>query len=174
MAEETATERDERLRTAFWTALDDSPFMMLGLAGVEDSRTRPMTAQVDGDGDSKNGGTIYFFGAHSESLVQAIGANHRAVATFTSKDHKVFAHIHGDLVVDQDRTVIDRLWNPYIASWYEGGKDDPDLALIRFDAEQADIWEAQSGSTLKAALVRMLGRDPGKEEQRKNQAEVAL
>ena len=174
MAEETETERDERLRTAFWTALADSPFVMLGLAGVEDSRTRPMTAQVDTDGDTKHGGRIYFFGAKSESLVQAIGTTHRAVATYTSKDHKVFAHIHGNLVHDQDQAVIDRLWNPMIASWYEGGKDDPDLALIRFETEQADIWEAQTGSTLKAALVRMLGRDPGKEEQRKNQAEVAL
>jgi general stress protein 26 len=174
MAEETQTEREERLRTSFWEALADSPFMMLGLAGVEDSRTRPMTAQVDTDGKTKDGGQLYFFGAKSESLVQATGSTHRAVATFTSKDHKVFAHIHGNLVVDQDQAVIDRLWNPMIASWYEGGKDDPDLALIRFDTEQADVWEAQTGSTLKAALVRMLGRDPGKDEQRKNQAEVAL
>jgi general stress protein 26 len=77
-------------------------------------------------------------------------------------------------VHDQDQAVIDRLWNPMIASWYEGGKDDPDLALIRFDTEQADIWESHTGTTLKAALVQMLGRDPGKDEQRKNQAEVAL
>jgi general stress protein 26 len=132
-----------------------------------------MTAQVDSD-DADEGGTIYFFGAKSESLVQGIGNGHRAVATYASKDHKVFAHVHGSLAVDNDRAVIDRLWNPFIASWYKDGKDDPDLALIRFDSDRAEIWEAQTGTTLKAALVRMLGRDPGKDEQRKNQAEVAL
>jgi general stress protein 26 len=173
MTDETQAEREARLRTSFWKALDDSPFMMLGLQGVEDSRTRPMTAQVDNP-DAEEGGTIYFFGANSESLVQAIGGGHRAVATYVSKDHKLFAHVHGTLGVVNDRSIIDRLWNPMIASWYEDGKDDPDLALIRFDAEQADIWEAHTGTTLKAALVRMLGRDPGREEQRKNQAEVAL
>jgi general stress protein 26 len=173
MTDETPAQREARLRESFWEALDDSPFMMLGLQGVEDSRTRPMTAQVDSR-DAEDGGTIYFFGAKSESLVQAIGGGHRAVATYVSKDHKLFAHVHGNLVLVTDRDIIDRLWNPMIASWYKDGRNDPDLALIRFDAEQADVWESQAGATLKAAVLRMLGRNPGEDEQSKNQAQVAL
>ena len=38
---------ETKLRNKFWRALDDSPFVMIGLKGVEDDRTRPMTAQVD-------------------------------------------------------------------------------------------------------------------------------
>lgn len=173
MTDETQSERDARLRNSFWEALEDSPFMMLGLQGVEDSRTRPMTAQVDNP-DAEDGGTIYFFGAKSETLVQGIGSGHRAVATFASKDHKIFACLHGSLAIDNDRAVIERLWNPVVASWYRDGKDDPELALIRFDTESAEVWEAQAGTTLKAAALRMLGRDPGRDEQRRNQAEVAL
>ncbi|QIK77595.1 pyridoxamine 5'-phosphate oxidase family protein [Sphingomonas piscis] len=173
MAEETQGEREERLRSSFWEALDDSPFMMLGLQGVEDSRTRPMTAQVDAE-DAEDGGTLYFFAAKSEALGQAIGSGHRAVATYSSKDHKVFAHVHGTLVPANDRAIIERLWNPFIASWYKDGKDDPDLLLLRFDTERADVWEAHSGSTLVAAALKMLGRDPGRDHQRENQAEVAL
>lgn len=177
MPEESQAEREERLRASFWEALDDSPFMMLGLQGVEDGRTRPMTAQVDAgeDGDAEDGGTIYFFAAHSEPLVQSLGQSHRAVATYVSKDHKVFAHVHGNLVLNQNRAVIERLWNPFIASWYKDGKDDPDLALLRFDAEKADVWEAHAGATLKAAALKMLFNvDPGKDHQRENQAAVAL
>jgi len=174
MAEETEVEREERLRKSFWEALDDSPFMMLGLQGVEDSRTRPMTAQVDSEGDAEDGGTLYFFAAKSEALGKAIGGGHRAVATYASKDHKVFAHIHGTLAPHEDPEVVDRLWNPMIASWYRDGKDDPDLLLLRFDAEKADVWEAHLGSTLVAAALKMLGRDPGKDHQRENQAEIAL
>lgn len=174
MADETPQEREERLRKSFWEALDDSPFMMLGLQGVEDSRTRPMTAQVDTGGDEDDGGHLYFFAARSESLGQAVGSGHRAVATYASKDHKVFAHVHGTLVPHQDRAVIERLWNPFIASWYKDGKEDPDLLLLRFDTESAEVWEAHSGSTLVAAALKMLGRDPGKDHQRENQAEVVL
>ena len=177
MSDETPAEREKRLRTSLFEALDDSPFVMLGLAGVEDSRTRRMTAQIDvgDDRDAVDGGKIYFFGAKSEDLAQSIGSGHRAVATYASKDHKVFAHIHGTLALDDDRAVIDRLWNPFIASWYKEGTDDPDLALIRFDAEKADVWEAHAGATLKAAALKLLFNvDPGKQHQRDNQAEVAL
>jgi general stress protein 26 len=166
-----------RLRKEFWTELDNSPFVMLGLQGVDNSRTRPMTAQVDreDDADKEDGGQIYFFAAHSEDLVKDMGQTRNAVATFVAKDHSLFAHIHGTLALDNDRAVIDRLWNPIIASWYKDGKDDPDLALLRFDTEKADVWEAAPGATLKAAAMKMLFNiDPGKEHQSDHQAAVRL
>jgi general stress protein 26 len=87
----------------------------------------------------------------------------------------LFAHIHGTLHLSNDRAVIDRLWNPIIASWYKDGKDDPDLALIRFDADSANIWKAESGATLKAAAMKALfDVDPGKEHERDNRADVEL
>jgi general stress protein 26 len=161
------TDTQERLEKKLWEELESSPFVMLGLQGVEDSLTRPMTAQIDND-------RIWFFGAHSEQLVRGLTQSNRAIATYTSKGHDLFASIHGTLSLDNDREVIDRLWNPMAASWYKEGKDDPDLALIRFDTESADIWEAQLGSTLKAAMIRLLGRDPGKQHHSDHRAEVAL
>lgn len=170
------SERSEELRQTFWKELASSPFMMVGLQGVEDGRTRPMTAQVDRHegADKDDGGTIYFFGAKSERLVQGIGQSHRAVATYVSKGHDLFAHVHGTLTPVTDRAVVDRLWNPFVASWYKDGKDDPDLQLIRFDTERADLWKAEAGATLVAAALRMLGRDPGKDHEKENRAEVAL
>jgi general stress protein 26 len=170
------SDNSQELKALFWKELSSSPFMMLGLQGVEDSRTRPMTAQIDApdNADKEAGGTIYFFGAKSEHLVQGIDGKHRAIATYASKGHDLFAHIHGTLVLDSDRSVIDRLWNPVIDSWYKDGKDDPDLQLIRFDTDQADIWKAEGGSTLVAAALKMFGIDPGKAHQDRNQADVPL
>ena len=165
------------LKQLFWSELDDSPFMMVGLEGVEDSRTRPMTAQVDRPDDAKveDGGTLYFFASRTESLVAAIGPMQRAVATYASKGHDLFAHLHGTLRLDMDRAVIDRQWNPIIASWYKDGKDDPDLALVRFDVDQANLWKAETGSTLKAAAMKALfDVDPGKQYRSENRADVAL
>jgi len=165
------------LKKLFWEELSDSPFVMLGLVGVEDSRTRPMTAQVDrSDGAGKSdGGPLYFFASRSEHLVQGLGTSHRAVATYCSKGHDLFAHIHGTLILHNDRAVIDRLWSPLVASWYDQGKDDPDLALIRFDADAANIWKAETGATLKAAAMKALfDVDPGKAQQSENRADVEL
>ena len=165
------------LRKLFWKELGGSPFVMLGLQGVEDSRTRPMTAQVDvpEGGDKDDGGPIYFFASNSERLVQDIGTGHRAVATYAAKGHDFFAHLHGTLALVEDRAVIERLWSPVIASWYRQGKDDPDLALIRFDTDEANLWKAEAGATLKAAAMKALfDQDPGEQQQKDNRADVRL
>lgn len=170
-------DRTAAIRGKFWKELESSPFMMLGLEGVEDDHTRPMTAQVDREEDlpKEDGGTIYFFGSKTDGIGQNLTGSHRAVATFTAKGHDLFAHIHGRLVPVVDRAIVDRLWNPFVAAWYKDGKDDPDLKLMRFDTEKAQIWEAHGGSTLVAAALKFLGRgDPGKEHGKENVAEVAL
>ena len=160
-------DEQRELEEKFWEALDDSPFIMLGLQGVDNAFTRPMTAQVDG-------GKIYFFANRTEELVKGLQNSKRAIATYASKGHGLFASIHGTLELNNDRGVIDRLWNPIIASWFKDGKDDAELALLRFDTSSADIWEADTGATLKAAVIKMFGRDPGKQHQEENRAEVAL
>ena len=170
-------DNDTRLTKLFWKALDDSPFMMLGLEGVEDDQTRPMTAQVDvpEDGDKDDGGPIYFFASKSDGVGFNVNGSSRAVATFAAKDHGLFAHIHGGLVESTDRAVIERLWNPFIAAWYKDGKNDPDLKLLRFETETVTIWEAAKGSTLKAAALKSLFNvDPGKEHSKDHKADVTL
>jgi general stress protein 26 len=159
---------EARLEQKFWDELKDSGFVMLGLQGVDDDFTRPMTANVDD-------GRIYFFAARSEDLFKSLGRTNRAITTFASKGHTLFASIHGRLVEDMNRAVIDRLWNPVVASWYKDGKEDPDLVLLRLDSTSADVWEAQAGATLKAAALKMLFNiDPGKEHQDEHRAQVEL
>ena len=60
---------------------------------------------------------------------------------------------------------MDRLWNRFIAAWYEGGKDDPNLVLLRFDAESAEIW--LDASSLIAGIKMLFGADPKKDYQDK-------
>jgi general stress protein 26 len=73
--------------------------------------------------------------------------------------------------IDNDRAAIDRLWNRFAAAWYEGGKDDTKLALLRFDAERAEIW--LDASSLAAGIKMLLGADP-KEDYKDKVAEVNL
>ena len=157
---------DERLEAKFWDALEDSPFVMLGLKGS--GYTRPMTAQVDEDRQ------IYFFASRDEELVKGLAQSARALATYASKGHDLFATVEGQLTVDNDRDKIDRLWSPMVSAWYEDGKDDPKLVLLRFDAGSADIWEASAGSAVKAAFLKVIGRRPQEQLEQENRAEVAL
>jgi len=155
-----------KLEAKFWSALKSNMTMMLGLDGVEDGHARPMTAQFE-----KEGGPIWFFTAKDNTIVQKLGQGNRAIATFTSKGHDLFATVQGRLSLDNDRAAIDRFWNRFVAAWYPGGKDDPKLALLRLDAEQAEIWE--DASSLVAGLKMLMGADP-REDYKDSVAKVQL
>jgi len=156
----------QELEAKFWKALKSDMTMMLGIDGVEDGHARPMTAQLEGERPP-----IWFFTSRDNEIVQKLGAGNRAIATFASKDHELFATVHGRLAAQNDRAVVDRLWNAYVAAWYEGGKDDPKLVLLRLDAERAEIWE--NATTLFAGIKLLFGADP-KEAYKEKVAKVKL
>lgn len=147
----------DELEARFWGALKSDRVLMLGLDGVEDGHARPMTAQFEGD----QGGPIWFFTSTDNELAKRVVAGGRAIATFASRGHDLFATIHGGLYLDRDRAVIDRLWNSDVAAWYEKGKDDPKLILLRLDAERAEIW--LDASSIIAGVKMLFGADPRKD-----------
>ena len=110
------------LEQKFWKALKSDMTMMLGIDGVEDGHTRPMTAQLDGEG-----GPIWFFTAKDNTLVQNLQNGARAIATFTSKGHDLSATVHGTLSVDNDRAMIDRLGTASLQLGMKAAKTIPGL-----------------------------------------------
>jgi general stress protein 26 len=157
---------EAEIEARFWKELKSSPVVMIGLVGAQDAHAQPMTAFFEGEH-----GPIWFFTAKDNGLVAKLAQSHHAVANFVGKGHDLFATLHGHLSIDQDRATIDRLWNPIIAAWYEQGKDDPKLALLRLDANRAEIW--LNGSSFGAAIKSFFGRDP-KADYKDKVAEVTL
>jgi len=141
----------------FWDELNESPFVMLGVEGAREGATQPMSANFE-DQDRERG-CLWFFTANDHDFTRAMGQSSRGLAAFSAKDHGLFASLRGTLVIDNDRATIDRLWNPIVAEWYEG-KDDPKLALVRFDLDDAKIWLSDIGGFLKPAFNKLFGRKP--------------
>jgi general stress protein 26 len=160
----------QEIEEKFWDALKDSPFIMLGVEGARDGATQPMTAVFE-DAD-RDAGLLWIFTAKDHDLTRAMGESNRAIASFVAKGHDLFASLRGTLTIDNDPSTIDRLWNPMVAEWYEG-KDDPKLALVRFDIEDAKIWESTVSGFLKPVLNKLLGRKP-EAGMKEHVAEIAL
>ena len=163
------TEAELKLEAKLWKAIKGDRTVMLGLAGVEDGHSQPMTALTLHDEHER--GPIWFFTSKDTDLVKALTQSHRAVAHFSSKGHDLFASLHGELVIDNKRQVIDELWNGFIAAWFEGGKEDPKLQLLRFDPERAQVWLNENN--LWAAVKLLLGSDP-KQDYKDKVADVRL
>ena len=125
----------------------------------------------DEDDEGNHRGPIWFFTSTDASLTGGLGNDASAFFTFTSKGGDVFAHVAGRMLIDRNRSIIDDLWNPFVAAWYEGGQDDPKLVLLRFDPDSAEVW--LDASSILAGLKLLLGRKP-QQEYSDNVAKVAL
>jgi len=138
MSDKTLTAAEAE--TEFWKHLKSSRTGMLGL-DQPGYHAQPMTAFRE-----EETGTIWFFTRTDTDLANDVnGGAKSAMFTYGSKDQEVWACIHGALSIDNNRGRIEEYWNPIVAAWYPGGKDDPHLALLRFDGEDGRIWLSDKG-----------------------------
>lgn len=149
------------LETKFWKSIKSDMTVFLGCDGA---LPRPMTASIDGEKSP-----IWFFTARDTDLGEALKDGPKnGVMTYSSKGNDIFASASGLLTIDNDMAMIEKLWNPFVAAWYEDGKTDPKLALVRYDAKDAQVWE--NGSSIVAGIKALMGRDPKKDFESKTQS----
>lgn len=127
---------DAELKQKFWQALAASPFVFLARDGEPHSAV-PMTALLDKEADSK----IWFFTRKDHTLAK-MGP---ATATFSAKDNQLFARFSGMLTEEFSRVRLDQQWSSVIEAWFPGGKDDPNLLMLRMDLGAAEIWNSDLG-----------------------------
>jgi general stress protein 26 len=139
------------LKEKFWSAMAESSLVMLQLDGDQDSAA-PMTAQLDKDADS----AIWFF-TGSKSRFAALGP---ATVTYQSQGHDIFCRFSGILSEETSRERLDMQWSNFVEAWFPGGKDDPNLLMMRMDLGAASIWAGKLGIINTARM--MLGIDVSK------------
>jgi len=132
------------IREAMWKAMAASPFVMLGTT-TDDRHFEPMYAVLDEDADSE-----FWFYTKRDNRAAKGGP---ATVQFTAKGHDLFASIRGTLTEETDPAVIDRYWSNQVEAWYEQGRNDPSLLMLRFDLADAEIWETDHSLTGKIKML---------------------
>jgi general stress protein 26 len=119
--------------------------------------SRPLgTQQVEFDGD------LWFAtGADSEKVAE-IKANPRVNVAYASASRNTYVSVSGKASIVADKAKIDELWSPAMKIFFPGGKDDPNLRLIRVRAESAEYWDGPGTVIGKALylLVASVSDDP--------------
>lgn len=135
----------DALKTKFWKALADSPFVFLQRDHEPDAAV-PMTAQLDKNADS----TIWFFTTRDNSLAN-MGP---ATVTFAAKGHNMFARFKGVLGEEKSAERLDKQWSNFVEAWFPQGKQDPNMIMLRMDLGTAEIWDGDQSllTTAKMAL----------------------
>lgn len=126
-------------RKVFWDRLDGINAGMLGAA--PDWRLVPMSHYADPEQ-----GALWFITAEGVDLVDAVkGGPQKAVHAVSDGSGELYARIEGTLSLSDDRAKLDELWNAVASSWFEDGKQDDDIRLLRFDIAEAEVWATTGG-----------------------------
>ncbi|MEQ3653175.1 MAG: pyridoxamine 5'-phosphate oxidase family protein, partial [Glaciecola sp.] len=75
----------------------------------------------------------------------------------------MFASFRGHLVHESDDDLVDKYWSKQVEAWFEEGKQDPSLVMLRFELDSAEIWSVDptlrgliklaTGATIKSGEV---------------------
>jgi general stress protein 26 len=122
------------LKQEFWTRIKDARAGMLGIKGQ--GRLVAMSPQID----DRLPGDIWFITAKGTDLARGVEAGAQAAQLVIADEGAgLYADIDGSLAMSHDPKVLEEVWNFAADAWFENGKDDPDVRLLRFTPGSAEI-----------------------------------
>lgn len=94
--------------------------------------------------------------------VHEIAKNPDALLTFQSTTQ--FASVKGEIVITQDRALLEGIWKETWKVWFPLGKDDPNIAILKFTPHEGEFWDNAGVQGLKniysAAKAYIAGERP--------------
>lgn len=104
--------------------------------------TRPMG--VLGDADHFEG-TLWFFTDDRSPKAQLVKSGAHTSVVMQSDEENAYLHLIGRASVTRDLPKMQELYTPLLRTWFPDGLEDPNVTLIRFDADKADYWNSAGG-----------------------------
>lgn len=120
-------------REEFWDRLEDCRSGMLDING----RAMPMTHNLEPED-----GNIWFLTAKGTDMANAAATNEACRYILCNDGEGFYTQIEGRLASVQDQRKLDEVWSAMASLWFEEGKQDPDLVLVRMTPSEAEVWLA--------------------------------
>lgn len=112
-------------------------FTTVGEGGALSSR--PMTTQ-----EQEFDGDLWFIGNRDAEVCQDIAAHAQVNVAYAQPEEGEYVSLSGQAELVEDRAKLEKLWSDDYDRYFDGGIDDPQVQLIRVDAERAEYWGAES------------------------------
>ncbi len=115
----------------------------------------PMTTQ-----ESDFDGTVWFIGAKDSDLVRSIPTNSQVNLSYSDTSNHNYVSVNGTAELVTDRAKLDELWSDGYKAFFEQGKEDPNIQLIKVTGNGAQYWEGAGRvvSVIKMAKAAITGQ----------------
>lgn len=121
-------------RGTLFEKLDEQRVGMLGVVD-SDQHMQPMTHYAD-----PHTAEIWFITSTDTDLVRAVGLGARSHYCVMTPDQEFYTCLSGTLEQSEDREKLDELWSSVASAWFDEGRQDPKVTLLRLAAQEAAIW----------------------------------
>lgn len=114
----------------------------------EQPDSTPMSVQeVDDEG------SIWFLASLASTKCENIKTDNAIQLYFSSPKDFKFLAVVGDADLVRDEKRIDKYWNKMVEGWFEKGREDPNIILIRVKPQKAHYWDTKYHKLLSYALT---------------------
>ncbi len=105
--------------------------------------TRPMGVQ-----EVDESGNLWFISSNSSNKNFEINEDNRVQLLFSQPSDSEFLSVYGVATIYNDQSTIEEVWSPMAKAWFEDGKQDPDVSVIRVTPSDAYYWDTKNGKTI--------------------------
>ncbi len=113
------------------------------LKGNDGATFRPMSAQeVDDEGN------IWFFSDINSDKNREVQEDNLVQLIFSHPGKSSYMIVNGVAEISTDHKRIEQLWSPAAKIWFEQGKDDPDISLIKVNTRSAYYWDTDGNKMI--------------------------
>ena len=118
--------------------------------------TRPM-AVLDVD----DNGALWFLSSAESNKNVEIKHDDDVQLIFAKNSDSHYLSVFGRALIYKDKAHIDDVWTPVANTWFEEGKNDPDVTVIKVEPTDAYYWDTKYGkmvSLIKMAAAAVSGK----------------
>lgn len=99
-------------------------------------KSHPMTTQqTEFDGD------LWFIGGRDTEQVQCMAARPQVNVSYSDPGKNNYVSVSGPAQLVENRAKLEELWSDFYKTYFPQGIDDPNIQLIKIEAQGAEYWE---------------------------------
>ncbi|QEC53603.1 general stress protein 26 [Anseongella ginsenosidimutans] len=100
----------------------------------------------------EQGNIWYLFSTESETYTN-LERNSKISVLFSHVGDYNFLSVNGIAEISRDGERVDKYWNKMMESWFEKGKDDPRIRILKVVPQEAHYWDNKSNKLI--TLLKM-------------------
>ncbi|MCC1492285.1 pyridoxamine 5'-phosphate oxidase family protein [Cognatishimia sp. F0-27] len=142
------------LTETFWDRLDSVQAAMLDAGG---GRFVPMAPYADAEA-----GAIWFITADGTDVAKTAASGGIGKMMIADASANLYADLEGRMHIVDNPEKLSELWSMAASAWFEEGRDDPDIRLVKLTPTTAEIWatDGAAGFVFEIAKAKIADTQP--------------